>query len=117
MTRNAHGPVLIVEDETEIRDSLRDLLMDEGYSVEVAADGREALARLAEQRPCLVILDLILPVLSGTEVYDCMQADPALAEIPVVISTSDPARAPSGVTLMKKPINLPRLLQLVEKFC
>jgi CheY-like chemotaxis protein len=107
--------VLVVDDEADIRESLAEALQDEGYDVVAAANGQEALhvlLRLA--RPCAVILDIVMPVMSGTEVYEAMQADPQLAEIPVVVSTSDPSRAPSGVVLMKKPIHLDRLLRAVE---
>jgi CheY-like chemotaxis protein len=116
-TTIAPKSVLIVDDETDLRESLREVLEDEGYQVQVAADGREAMARLNTARPCVVILDLIMPVMSGNEVYDAMQADPNLAGIPVIVSTSDPSRSPSGVPIMKKPVNIERLIQLVAKLC
>jgi two-component system, sensor histidine kinase and response regulator len=111
------GAVLLVEDEAELRDSLREVLEDEGYQVDAAANGLEAMAMLALRRPCIVILDLIMPLMSGNEVYEAMQADPQLSQIPVVVSTSDSSRAPAGVLLMKKPVNLDRLLDTVAKFC
>jgi CheY-like chemotaxis protein len=59
----------------------------------------------------------MMPEVSGVEVYLHMQADPKLKQIPVIISTSDPSRAPSGVPIMKKPIDLDRLLDTVRKHC
>jgi CheY-like chemotaxis protein len=115
MTMATAKSVLIVEDETELRDSLRELMEEEGYEVLVAADGREALEQLASARPSVVILDLIMPVMSGNELYDAMQADPSLATIPIIISTSDPSRSPSGVPVMKKPVNIRRLIALVAQ--
>jgi two-component system, sensor histidine kinase and response regulator len=110
----AHRTVLVIDDEPEIRDSLRDALGDEGYSVVVAANGREAMALLPRlPRPCVVILDIIMPVMSGAELYAAMQADPQLAGIPVVVSTSDPSRAPRGPGIVKKPIRLEKLLAMV----
>jgi CheY-like chemotaxis protein len=107
--------VLVVDDEADIRDSLKEALVDEGYNVELAANGRQALDILPTlERPCAVILDIIMPVMSGPELYAAMRASPSLADIPVVVSTSDPSRAPSGVLIMRKPINLSRLLQTVE---
>jgi two-component system, sensor histidine kinase and response regulator len=107
--------VLVVDDEADIRDSLKEVLVDEGYRVEVAANGLQALDILPTlQRPCAVILDIIMPAMSGLELYAAMRASPALADIPVVVSTSDPSRAPSGVLIMRKPINLARLLKTVE---
>jgi two-component system, sensor histidine kinase and response regulator len=108
--------VLIVEDEPDIRESLREVLEDEGYAVAVAANGKEGLAQLSRlARPCAVVLDIIMPVMSGNELYNAMQADPELAAIPVLVSTSDPTRAPSGVLIMKKPIDVDRFLDAVAK--
>jgi two-component system, sensor histidine kinase and response regulator len=109
-----HRTVLVVDDDEDIRESLRDALIDEGYSVAVASNGREALGLLADlPRPCVVIIDIIMPVMSGAELYAAMLASPALATIPVLISTSDPSRAPVGVPIMKKPVNLDRLLTTI----
>jgi CheY-like chemotaxis protein len=106
--------VLVVDDEADIRESLQDALGDEGYAVVVASNGKEALQLLPGlPRPCAVILDIIMPVMSGTELYEAMRTTPTLADIPVLISTSDPSRAPSRVPVMKKPINLDRLLLTV----
>lgn len=107
--------VLVVDDEADIRESLREALADEGYAVEVAANGKQALEILPKlNRPCAVILDIIMPVMSGIELYAAMRANPHLSDIPVVVSTSDPSRAPSGVLIMRKPINLSRLLKTVD---
>jgi CheY-like chemotaxis protein len=106
--------VLVVDDEPDIRDSLRDALEDEGYEVAVARNGREALDTLPMlPRPLGIILDVIMPVMSGVEFYTAMQADPRFTDTPVLISTSDPSRAPSGVLIMKKPIDLDGLLDAV----
>ena len=108
--------VLVVDDEPDIRESLRDALEDEGYRVAVARNGREALETLSTlEKPVAIILDIIMPVMSGTEFYAAIQADPRFADTPVLISTSDASRAPSGVLLMKKPIDLDRLLDTVAK--
>jgi CheY-like chemotaxis protein len=110
--------VLIVDDEREIRESLEELFQDEGYAVVSAGTGAEALDRLREgELPCAVILDLLLPVMSGPEVYQTMQRDPRLVGIPVIIITSDPSRAPAGLLIMKKPMNLDRLLSTVHQHC
>jgi CheY-like chemotaxis protein len=90
--------VLVVDDERDIRESLQEFFEDEGFEVEAAADGIEALSLLGgPDLPGVVILDLLLPLLSGTEVYQRMQNDERLRNVPVVVSTSDPARAPDGV--------------------
>ncbi|MBL8949215.1 MAG: response regulator [Myxococcaceae bacterium] len=110
--------VMIVDDETDIRESLREVFEDEGYEVATAANGAEALSLLAKNDPpCAMVLDLIMPEVGGVEVYQKMQTDPRLSRVPVIISTSDPSRAPSGVLIMKKPIDLNRLLETVHRYC
>jgi CheY-like chemotaxis protein len=110
--------VLIVDDEREIRESLEEFFQDEGFAVSTAANGAEALARLREaEAPCVVLLDLLMPVLDGNQVYQAMQQEPRLNQVPVIVMTSDPSRAPSGLLIMKKPMNLTRLLSTVRQHC
>jgi CheY-like chemotaxis protein len=107
-----------VDDDEDIRESLRDAFEDAGYQVRCAANGREGLDVLKRgDRPCVVVLDLIMPIMTGNEMYDAMQADPKLADVPVIMSTSDASRAPSGVLLLKKPVNLQRMLATIGRFC
>ena len=104
--------LLVVDDEPDIRESLRDALEDEGYRVAVARNGKEALEVLRTlEKPFAVILDIIMPVMSGAEFYAALQADALFADTPVLISTA--SRAPSGVLIMKKPIDLERFLDAV----
>lgn len=110
--------ILIVDDEPGLCESLRDFLEDEGYTVATARNGAEALNLLqADELPCMMILDLIMPVVTGNQVYETMQNDPRLAKVPIIVSTSDPSRAPAGAMIMKKPINLDRLLGTVRNHC
>jgi len=71
---DARGPVLVVDDEPDIVDFLTTVLADEGYRTEVARDGLEALSKIHEVQPSLVILDLMMPRMSGFEVLDTMRA-------------------------------------------
>jgi DNA-binding response OmpR family regulator len=66
--------VLVVDDEPDIVDFLTTVLADEGYRIEIARDGREALSKMHEVQPSLVILDLMMPRMSGFEVLDTMRA-------------------------------------------
>ena len=78
--------ILIVEDDSDLREALSEVLRDEGYSVESAADGREALDRLRRDlRPSLILLDLTMPVMNGWQFRAEQRRDPALSEIPVVV--------------------------------
>ena len=115
-TATSKKSILIVDDEDDIRDTLRDVFEDEGYVVEAAANGEEALAVLrARPKPALVILDLLMPIMDGNALYRAMKADPAFADIPVIVSSSDPSRAPSGVLIVKKPVNLEMLIDAVSR--
>jgi CheY-like chemotaxis protein len=109
--------ILIVDDEVNGRETLRDLLEDEGYEVMCAGDGKEALQRLESAHPSLMILDLLMPGMNGNALYDEMQKSPSLAKIPVVVTTSDPTRAPIGVPTLGKPLHLDKVLSVVALAC
>ena len=96
--------VLIVDDEEDVRESLRDVVEMVGCFALMAASAEEALALLAKRRPCLVVLDLLLPGMKGGEMLEVMRREPALSRLPVLISTSAPERAPRDVPVLSKPI-------------
>jgi CheY-like chemotaxis protein len=114
--------VLVVEDDREIRESVVDVLEAEGYRVVSAPNGKEGLARLREmEKPCLILLDLMMPVMSGGEFLGLVRKDEALAAIPVVIVSAWPNETAqlAGATqgYVKKPIALETLLATVSRFC
>lgn len=80
--------VLVVEDDRDLRDLLTFNLEREGYGVSVAADGRTALRQAAEERPDLILLDLMIPEIGGTEVAARVRTDPATAAIPIIMVTA-----------------------------
>jgi CheY-like chemotaxis protein len=115
--------ILIVEDDADLRDSLADLLQDEGYQVAGAANGREALSYLRRcPPPCIILLDLMMPVMNGWEFRDQQQQDPALSSIPVAIVTgvrnsADQMAALNAVGYLQKPVDLSELLETVAIYC
>ncbi|MGZ3404951.1 MAG: response regulator [Polyangia bacterium] len=110
--------VLVVDDDPDIRDSLRMLLEDEGYEVHTAANGAQAVATMCSLAPCFVILDLMMPVMDGWEVSSRMQDDARLAEIPVCVVTATPEWAPTdSVCVLSKPVDIERLLELLQERC
>ncbi len=110
--------VLVVDDDPDIRDSLRDVLEDEGYCVQTASDGVEAMASMEAGAPCFVILDLMMPVMDGWQVALHMHEDARLARIPVCVVTATPEWAPAdSECVLAKPIDVHRLLALVHDFC
>jgi len=111
--------VLVVEDERELRDMMRDALELNGYAVVTAEDGRDALAKLpAIDHLCVVIVDLLMPVMDGREFVATLRAQPALSSVPVVVHTSAAGQAPPGVTrVIQKPLRFERLLSVVREYC
>lgn len=112
-----HECVLIVDDEEDVRESLRDVVELVGCSAVLAASAEEALTFLARRRPCLVILDLLMPGMTGAELLETMRLDSALAAMPVIISTSAPERAPRGVPILSKPIDIDALCDWMRRLC
>jgi CheY-like chemotaxis protein len=110
--------VLLVEDDEGIRDSVAECLLSEGYSVCAVANGAEALAALrTTERPSVILVDLIMPVMDGAELIDALRADPTLRRIPVVLMTAASATAglPRADDCLEKPFQLEDLLATVER--
>lgn len=84
----ALGLVLLIEDEANIAEAIRFILTRDGWRVEVESDGAAALARVATLGPDLVILDLMLPGLSGLEILSALRADPKTTRLPVMMLTA-----------------------------
>src|SRR5690242_10198952 len=112
-----HSCVLVVDDEASIRDTLIEVIEAIGCSAVAAADGREALAMLETRRPCLVILDLIMPELSGLEILAEMRKRARMADVPVLISTSAPHLAPRDLPILPKPIDVKRMWEHIRGVC
>ncbi len=112
------GPILIVDDEFGIVEAVRDLLSDEGYPTAIALNGREALERMAEERPALVLLDYMMPVMNGPALLEAMQRDAALRDVPVVMmsaSTPDRWRHLRCAGFLPKPFSLDQLFTTVQR--
>lgn len=115
---NPRSPVLVVDDDAELRDTLRELLEEAGYDVYCAENGRQALDLLgqADPAPGLILLDLMMPVMSGQEMLAALKQVHALAAIPVtIVSASDDP--PPGSSYLHKPVDVEALLGVVEKAC
>ena len=111
--------ILVVEDDDDIRDSLKELLEEEGYRVDTAANGQQALVKLQEQElPQLILLDLMMPVMDGWQFQKELRAVPSLARLPViVISASKFSREPlNAAAFIPKPLDAGVLLETIESF-
>jgi DNA-binding response OmpR family regulator len=109
--------ILVVDDEDAVLDALSVLLEDEGYRVLTAEDGEAALARIAEERPHVVLLDVMMPKLDGHEVLRAMRATPELARLPVLLMSAahgSQARV-EGVPFLRKPFDIAELLERIQE--
>lgn len=114
--------VLVVEDEDDIRELLVLLLSMDGLEVASARDGLEALAAMRHgERPAVILLDLMMPRMSGDDFLRVRRRDPELARVPTVIVSGDPEAARTGAQLgadglLMKPLDLDDLLHEVYRF-
>jgi CheY-like chemotaxis protein len=118
-------PVLIIDDDRDHRTAMRELLEDNGYKAVEAANGRQALDFLTGPptlQPCLLVLDLNMPVMSGTELLAIVKSYLRLATIPVVLVSAHEPPAFDSITRaavvasLRKPYRTDDLLALVERF-
>jgi CheY-like chemotaxis protein len=109
--------ILLVEDEPDVREAIAEVLVEHGCQVTCVTDGAQALEWLAEgQRPSLVLLDFVMPQMSGWTFLERMRADPALGDVPVVAISALSVAHPGVSAALRKPFDLPSLLQTVERF-
>jgi two-component system response regulator MprA len=116
---NPRAPsIMIVEDDAAIRDALADGLEGEGFEIRVAEDGAQALALMEQAHPSLILLDLMMPRMTGWQLMDEMRKSPELHDIPVVIVTAAryAGSVPSGSPTFIKPLRLERLIQSIRAF-
>jgi CheY-like chemotaxis protein len=114
------SPILVVEDDADLRAAVADILEDEGFHVHVAENGQDALVELDHmgQRPCLVLLDLMMPVMDGFTFMERLRADPGLSQVPVVVCSASVREPPEGArAMLRKPFEIPALVDAVSGYC
>jgi len=112
--------VLVVEDDEDIRDVLATILQESGYSVIIAKNGEEALQRLRSGtfRPCVILLDLWMPVMDGRQFREEQRKDASLAGIPVVAFSGDGETQDfDAAAYLSKPVQLTPLVSTIGRFC
>jgi CheY-like chemotaxis protein len=114
--------VLIADDETDIRNILRRLLLSEGYCVCEAGNGLEALAAADQCDVNLILIDITMPRMSGTEAIRQLRANPRFSETPIMIMTGNATNLSAGatgqiggITLFPKPLNLAHVLAAIRQ--
>ncbi|HWN70917.1 MAG TPA: response regulator [Haliangium sp.] len=116
--------VLVVEDDRDVREAILEVLEDNAYRAVAASNGQEGLEtlRAAAGKPCLILLDLMMPVMDGWGFRAAQKGDTELGSIPVVVLTAH-ASAPQtaqdmeAAGFLKKPVRLDALLDTVQRYC
>ena len=109
--------VLVVDDEKDVRDFLADLLEDQGYSVRQAADGVEAMDMLKNRKPDLILLDLLMPKATGTDLYRKILRKKEFESVPVIVISGLAGRnlaVSKSVPVFDKPIDESGLLEAIR---
>ncbi len=110
--------ILIVEDDCDIRETEREVLEVEGFDVQTASNGLEAIEALAHSNPCLIMLDLMMPVMNGWQFLEAERDYLKAMHIPVVIMTAGNTEAPSEVAaIVSKPFNVKKLVETINRCC
>jgi two-component system chemotaxis response regulator CheY len=117
-----HPSVLIVEDNDDVREVLAFYIAREGYGVETARDGAEALDKMRVALPCIVVLDLAMPGMTGVEFRHAQLADDALKEIPVLVCSAtidvrESAEKLGAVAFAEKPVEVATLMATIREHC
>ncbi len=118
--------ILIVEDNTDIRETLEAILKNEGYRVYALPNGREALRIVRNLfEPCMILLDLMMPNMNGWEFVENQLARETNLQSPIIVMSAlgastvwtNPAMQTAVKGYIKKPLDLGELLQLVQQYC
>lgn len=116
--------VLVVDDDPLIRATVAELLLDEGYAIEQAGDGAEALQIVAESAPDAVVLDLMMPVLDGWAFVDRMHLLPQCRDVPIVVmsaahglhESAERLHAMGVRAVVAKPFDIDALIAIVQRY-
>jgi two-component system chemotaxis response regulator CheY len=116
--------ILVVEDDAAIRGLVSEILRDDGYQVREASNGAEALERLSDVRPDLIVLDLMMPVMNGWAFVEECRNKPDCGDVPIVVTsashdlqrTAERLRSFGVRTCLAKPFDVDGLLALVERY-
>ena len=115
------GQILVLEDDEGIRESLCLALELEGYSVKARTNGAEGLRALSEAPlPCLILLDLMMPVMDGWSFVEALRRNLSLASIPIVVVSAFSDKTdgmPLVRNVLRKPVDLGMLLHVVRQYC
>jgi CheY-like chemotaxis protein len=113
---------MVVDDDQDIREILTEILTDAGYTVVPSVNGSDALAKLREVTPSLILLDLNMPVMDGIAFRHEQRQDPRYAAIPTVVMSAvhkmnEQIAGLAVADALAKPVNLKDLMRVVARYC
>jgi CheY-like chemotaxis protein len=115
------GPVLVVEDDPDIRQAMAELLEDDGYECVLAEHGLDALEALRRTTPSLLLVDLVMPVMNGAELIARLRKDARWSNLPIVVMTAGGERIVGvdletlNVAVLSKPVDIASLVQVLAE--
>jgi CheY-like chemotaxis protein len=117
-----HGPIFVVDDDDTIRETLTELLSDQGYKAVGFENGRDALSSLERtETPCMILLDLMMPIMDGWQFLRERAKSERLQTIPVVVVTAaaspDRAALSEATAVLPKPVPFEELFRLIATYC
>jgi len=116
----AERTVLVLDDDRDVSEMVKELVEEQGYRAICAGNGREALAVLERERPCLMLIDVFMPVMNGIEFLRAIKRNAALAGIPRVIMTAANDQmigVKEDVSVLYKPVDFESLKRILHKYC
>ncbi len=120
--------ILLIDDDPDFVEAVRVIIASGGYDVRVAYDGAEGLEAVAQEKPDLIILDVMMPVMNGHEACAKLKANPETAKIPIILLTAVADRVTTSTythrdmleseaeDYMPKPVEPAELLSLVQQW-
>ena len=120
--------ILLIDDDPDFVEAVKVIVENGGYDVTVAYDGEEGLEAVAAEKPDLIVLDVMMPVMNGHECCAKLKADPATAKIPVILLTAVADRVTTSTythrdmleseaeDYMPKPVEPKELLNLIKNW-
>ena len=109
--------ILVVEDDQPLREAFEVVFRDFGYEVTTAENGQQALELIRSARPTFILIDLVMPVMSGYRLIETLQTDATLADIPMVAMTACSSTAPVNVQVLRKPFRADAALEVIRAYC
>jgi CheY-like chemotaxis protein len=112
--------VLVVDDDWDVSLMIKEIIEEQGARAICVSNGREALAVLEQEHPCLMLVDVFMPIMNGVEFLKVVKGNERLARIPRVLMTAANDRmigVKEDVSVLYKPVDFEALRRLVQRYC